>query len=86
MTFRDWRSDAACGPEMDFFPSVPRGNSPADRAAYDAAVAAAKNVCRTCPVILECLTYAIEENEIHGIWGGLTPKERYSLRREVRAS
>ena len=41
-----------------------------------------KRVCRGCPVRAECLDMAIANNEPHGLWGGLTPRER---RRHVKA-
>lgn len=41
---------------------------------------AAKKLCATCPVINECATYAIAAFESHGIWGGLTAKERQQIR------
>ena len=45
----------------------------------------AKALCRTCPVQRECLTYALANPDLQGIWGGLTPKERLQLRRKQRA-
>lgn len=36
----------------------------------------AKSVCARCTVTAECLTFAIERQEGHGIWGGLSPRER----------
>jgi WhiB family redox-sensing transcriptional regulator len=36
----------------------------------------AKDVCRQCPVRLECLVNAYENKEEFGIWGGTTPSER----------
>lgn len=38
-----------------------------------------KSVCKTCPHKMECAEWGIE-NEIHGLWGGLTPNERKTLR------
>lgn len=35
-----------------------------------------RRVCQDCPVRVECLTYAIENNEREGIWGGLTGYQR----------
>lgn len=40
----------------------------------------AKKLCSTCPVQRECLTYALESNQLDGIWGGLTLDERRRLR------
>lgn len=34
-----------------------------------------------CPVRLECLTQAIVENEIFGVWGGAGQRERVRIRR-----
>ncbi len=33
-------------------------------------IAAAKAICATCPVMLECLEGAIERHEPWGVWGG----------------
>jgi WhiB family redox-sensing transcriptional regulator len=63
----DWRQHARCGgvdPEIHF-------------PAHDAdGTAAAKRICRKCPVKSECLAYALEHDEQHGVWGGMTPAER----------
>jgi len=42
----------------------------------------ATKLCAQCPVRMLCLEYAIENNELHGIWGGLTYKERVALKRK----
>ena len=34
-----------------------------------------------CPVRPECLEYALEVRETHGIWGGLNEMERRALLR-----
>ena len=39
----------------------------------------AKQLCRLCPVKLECLEYALGANETYGVWGGLSPDERDRL-------
>jgi len=33
-------------------------------------IARAKNICATCPVMVECLETALERREQWGIWGG----------------
>ena len=40
---------------------------------------AAKRICQSCSVRLDCLTSALERNESHGIWGGMNELERRSL-------
>jgi WhiB family transcriptional regulator, redox-sensing transcriptional regulator len=40
----------------------------------------ARKLCNTCPVINECLQYALESCEPFGVWGGMTAKERQKMR------
>jgi WhiB family redox-sensing transcriptional regulator len=66
-----WVADGLCGqvdPEV-FFP--PKG-TPAEPA---------KAICRACPVRAECLEYALDNHEHHGVWGGTTDDERRALQR-----
>lgn len=68
-----WQADAACHglrDVVDFFPE--RGRS----------VRPAKAICAECPVRVECLDYAIANGIHHGIWGGLSERERRKVRRE----
>lgn len=50
----------------------------------------AKNICkgtydgRPCPLIEQCLEFALVNNERWGVWGGTTPDERTKLRKERR--
>lgn len=52
-------------------------------------LAAAKDVCAACPVRQACLEDALRQEGSttaegrHGIRGGLTPTERYNLRRQA---
>lgn len=41
----------------------------------------AKAICAGCPVRTECLTHALDIGAEHGVWGGLSPRQRQSLRR-----
>jgi WhiB family redox-sensing transcriptional regulator len=70
-----WQRYANClGVDPDlFFPE--RGGSTRE----------AKEVCRGCVVREECLEYAIEAGEKFGIWGGLSERERRTLRRRRNA-
>lgn len=66
-----WWDLAACrGMATDlFFPG--RGD-------YD--VYEAKRVCAGCPVRAECLEEALAQREVFGVWGGLSERERRSIR------
>jgi WhiB family transcriptional regulator, redox-sensing transcriptional regulator len=44
----------------------------------------AKAICAVCPVMWECFTHAIENEEEYGIWGGTTKQERQELRERLR--
>jgi WhiB family transcriptional regulator, redox-sensing transcriptional regulator len=70
-----WQEHAECAHyagQVDFFPA--RGESVRD----------AKAVCTVCPVKNECLEFAMRFKVAHGVWGGLSERERRTLRRERR--
>jgi hypothetical protein len=46
-----------------------------------AEAAFAKSICRMCPHKPECAEWGVV-NETHGIWGGLSPRDRSSIRRQ----
>jgi WhiB family redox-sensing transcriptional regulator len=72
----DWRHRAICreeDPEL-FFP-VGTG-SPALLQ-----IAEAKTVCRRCPVVSECLAWALDTGQDAGVWGGMSEDERRALKR-----
>jgi WhiB family redox-sensing transcriptional regulator len=46
----------------------------------------AKEICRQCPVRRECLSYAMDVPIDHGIWGGMTERERRRYRRRAGSS
>jgi WhiB family transcriptional regulator, redox-sensing transcriptional regulator len=78
----DWRHLAACrdeDPEL-FFPIGTTG--PALLQIEDA-----KAVCRSCDVIDDCLSWALESGQETGVWGGTSEDERRALQhRRVRAT
>ncbi len=75
-TDRAWRDLATCRfADVEMF--FPIGDS--DEA--EEAVTAAKAMCRTCPVRIACLEFALETRQVDGIWGGTTEDERRRLRR-----
>lgn len=69
-----WRARAICrdeNPEL-FFPHGTHG-------AARAQLAAAKYVCSSCPVREDCLSWAMDNGEIDGVWGGTSEDERRDL-------
>ena len=44
----------------------------------------ARTLCNDCPVRTLCAAYAIEANELHGIWGGLGVHDRRIIRNADR--
>lgn len=80
----DWRWLGACVPKDDepmevsqerrelFFPQRGDQGHSAKRA---------KAICAECPVKLECLEYAVAQSIPHGVWGGMTDRERREYRR-----
>ncbi len=48
------------------------------------AQATAKAICRECPVQFECLRQAMARNEPDGVWGGLSAKDRQTLRKKMK--
>jgi len=75
-----WFADAACatsGNPEAWFPTAEADNH--GEYLY------AKSICKTCPVRVECLDYAITNGEKFGCWGGLAPRERTRLVQERAA-
>ncbi|MFJ3231149.1 WhiB family transcriptional regulator [Streptomyces sp. NPDC086787] len=61
--------------------AVCRGSDPDVLFVEGAAQHAAKAVCTGCPVRTECLAHALDHQIEHGVWGGMTERERRSLLR-----
>lgn len=82
-----WRYEARCkGEETDtFYP-------PRDKEQYKIIATQAKSFClgenkkNPCPVQKECLWDAVQRDEPHGIWGGLSHRERNALVRKWKKS
>ena len=47
---------------------------------------AAKRICAACPVRTKCLEHALRNREHHGVWGGLSARQRRTLLEKRRAS
>ena len=70
----NWRAAAACrfaDPDL-FFPVSDLGKG-LDQEAE------AKAICAGCRVRRQCLAFALRTRQVHGIWGGLTERERHVL-------
>ena len=52
----------------------------------DAMADAAKAICEGCCVRQACLEFALTQREKHGVWGGLTERERRRILRQRRKS
>lgn len=75
-TQQDWMARAACGGQTEvFFP--PHGEQADARAVREVEASA---ICRRCPVILDCRTYARRHRE-QGYWGGENDEQRLHHRR-----
>lgn len=74
MSSLEWQNRAACigvDPELFF----PIGNTgPAIMQIEEA-----KAVCRTCPVMENCLKWALDTGQDHGVLGGMSEQERDAL-------
>ena len=69
----EWQARALCAqtdPEA-FFPE--KGGSTRE----------AKRVCMSCEVRVQCLDYALENDERFGIWGGLSERERRRVKKHA---
>lgn len=75
-----WGSEAVCRfdendePGSDHLSAMVWSNSLPDASAF-------RSLCQTCSVRLDCASSALEVEEPHGIWGGLTEQERRHLLR-----
>lgn len=72
-----WTLHSACldvDPDT-FFP--PEGMSEQAQRKYEQV---AKEICRFCPVAIQCLEYSLINNEMYGVWGGIGESDRRRLR------
>jgi WhiB family redox-sensing transcriptional regulator len=85
-----WHRWAACvGTDPEIFYPVGGSDREPQPAGQAALIRIAKRMCNgdpeigrePCPVVLECLGYAMARHEKHGIWGGMTYNERNQLRK-----
>jgi len=74
VTMANWRELALCKDpsvdKKDFFSDKPES------------IKRAKEVCDRCPVVLDCLEYALDHRREVGVWGGTTDRQRVRLRQK----
>lgn len=73
----EWTEHALCA-QVDLDGFFPEGRG--------ASAGLAKKTCAMCPVISKCLDWAVKNDEPHGVWGGLSPRQRRPLVNAYRAS
>lgn len=62
---------------------------PRDKNQYKDVASISKSICMgkdgypECPVRKECLLYADANDDTHGIWGGMSHRERNALKRKA---
>jgi WhiB family redox-sensing transcriptional regulator len=72
-----WHQDAACrGQGSDRF-ILPKGSGE---------VREAKRICERCPVAAQCLSFALDDPGIKGIWAGTSARERDRMRAAARTA
>lgn len=83
-----WMDQAMCrGVHPNVFHPEPVNNRRHPTwAQMEAIYATATGYCQRCPVIEECLRYAIDHDLREGMWGGLRPGQRQTLRRKQQAA
>jgi WhiB family redox-sensing transcriptional regulator len=70
-----WMADGACRvADINMFFPERGGNTTPE----------AKEVCRPCIVRRECLSYALEDVSLTGVWGGTSQRQRVAMRRTNR--
>jgi len=76
---KDWRSAGLCrgSDPLIFYPPSEDDDSLAEEA---------KTICGMCAVRKPCLEFALTTREKHGVWGGLTERERRRVLRQRRRS
>jgi WhiB family transcriptional regulator, redox-sensing transcriptional regulator len=74
----DWRAGGAClSADPDLFFPIASGQVATRQ------IMQAQRICAGCGVQQQCLDFAMQTGEVHGIWGGTTPEERIRTRRNL---
>jgi len=72
-----WMVSAACRGKTELF--YPEGEGLARTEAL--------LLCELCPVVRECLDWALKTGEMtHGVWGGMLPRQRRRVKKAILES
>lgn len=78
----DWSLAECKGSDIDsFYPPEYQSLTVTERKHWRERVAEAKATCTECSLREACLKWALENDEVFGIWGGFTARERRRLHR-----
>ena len=93
--YQQWMDESKCAEKIpDTKPPVNKYDPdlwfpPRDKNLYKPIADKAKAICfgkdgrPACPVRMQCLLYADAREEVHGIWGGMSHRERAALKRKA---
>ena len=95
LTYESWMEQAKCAETVPG--SKPPVNvydpdlwfPPRDKSLYKPIADKAKSICYgkdgkgECPVRMQCLLFADRTDKVHGIWGGMSHRERAALKRKA---
>jgi hypothetical protein len=74
-----WQRDAACrDTDPDLFFPASDDDTAVIVARHKIAVAP---ICSACPVAVDCLRWALDTGQDHGLWAATTPTDRRAIRR-----
>ena len=76
MELWEWQYQGSCRDTDDtlfFHPEGERGSTRRRRAE------AAKAICHSCPVMMQCREQSLRVREPYGVWGGLSEDERAAI-------
>ncbi|MFC0452282.1 WhiB family transcriptional regulator [Rhodococcus jostii] len=76
--FWDWQLHARCRSTGSATFFAPEGEPAGQRIRREHD---AKKICLDCEVRLQCLAHALDTPDQHGVWGGVTERERAQERR-----
>lgn len=97
LQFLDWMENAKCAEQVQAKGETEPKNlyppdlwfPPRNKSLYKPIADKAKAICYgkdgrgECPARLQCLLFADKEDKVHGIWGGMSHRERAALKRKA---